>query len=270
MDAALRQLSDASYEGREKAMAAVKQALAEQMQQMLGRATRRSRRVWPTCLSLTTRWCAGPSNALTLSAADRAAQLKWGVSPEVYPLIARIYSTDPVARMAGIKELGKLRGDEASCLLGHLLADDHREVYLAAMEAVWDRAPTPAMIDALWSRAVEASVAQYRYPVARANVPVQFHGKTVGTVYYGNMYSRMADNDIATDVLIHFKSPLVGRKIKDFLAEVDEAQNGEAPGAAGQAAGAARAASCGAIRNRSRMSIASCNRASTAKPCPRW
>ncbi len=151
MDAALRQLTGGSYVERQKAMTAIQQALADQMRQMLAVDDPEARARVGGLLEFDDALVKWAMDSLKLPAGERASQLNWGLKADIFPIIAKVYSSNTQTRVAGVKELGKIPGPEASSVLGRLIVDDQREVYLAAMEAVWDRPATPAVIE----RAVE-------------------------------------------------------------------------------------------------------------------
>ena len=231
MEAALRQLGSGSYAERQHAVAAIQQSMADQMRQMLAVDDPEARARLGGLLEFDDALVKWAMEALKLPVDERASQLAWGLKPDNFPIIAKIYSTNTQARAAGARELGKIPGPEASSLLARLIVDDQREVYLAAMEAVWDRPATPAVVDALWNRAVEAVQAYRDVGGVIPQTGLQFRGQPLSAIFAGNYFSlsRIQDNGLATDVLIQLNGPLVGRKVTDFLEQVEKGQGGAPP-----------------------------------------
>ena len=226
MDAALRQLTDESFSKRESAVKAIEQSLVDQVGELLKVNDPEAQEKIGTVLEFNDALQKWAIDSLKLPAEERASQLKWGLKPEIFPIIANIYSTNAKTRAAGVKDLAKIPGPEASSVLARLILDEEREVYLAAMEAVWDRPATPAIIDALWNRAVLAVLA---YRDVGGVIPpsgLQFRGQPLGAVFAGNYFAmtRVQDNGLATDVLVQLKGPLLSRKATDFLEQYEKGQ----------------------------------------------
>ena len=110
-------------------------------------------------------------------------------------------------------------------LLAKGIDDPEQVVYLAAMEGVWDRPATDAVVDGLWSRAVTAQFATYRPSVQAVPETVSFRGVAVGvqSTADNGLYERALDNGIASDVLVHLNAPQLVPKLKGLLDEVEAA-----------------------------------------------
>ncbi len=91
---------------------------------------------------------------LHLPLQQRIQMLRWGLTPKRLPLVAGAFSHNQQRRANVAHPLAKIPGPNADWLLNHLLNDPHRLVYLTTMDALWNRPPTPAMVKALWHRAV--------------------------------------------------------------------------------------------------------------------
>ncbi|MEI8197873.1 MAG: hypothetical protein WCI73_18410, partial [Phycisphaerae bacterium] len=149
----------------------------------------------------------------------RDPMLKWGLSPAGYPLVVRAYSRKAEVRAAVTTDLAKLDSAQATMLLGLLLDDPDREVSLTAMNAIWDKPLTAQNLDNLWNRAVGFALQQYRpRPSRQKNVMV--HGRMVTIYEQENYQNRMQDADIAGEVLIHAKSPLVTDRLNSLFKEM--------------------------------------------------
>jgi hypothetical protein len=132
-------------------------------------------------------------DALALPREQRMALARWAMTPEVAPVIAKVYGK-PEQRAAGIKELSAYSDANASLVLAYLIRDQDRGVRLMALAAVRDRPATPAVIDALWSVASGAAgPATLMSPQFRVG-----GGERVllgGAALAGNYGSRMPDEN---------------------------------------------------------------------------
>jgi hypothetical protein len=236
---ALKQLSADSYQARQEAFAKLQQAMTKHFQQMLlvqemmlkiqqnlaeqlqamtmspnveAQAQVASLMEFNQALS---RWAI---DTLNLPPEQRDAMLKWGLSKEGYPLVAQAYARDPERRAAAALALSKLKNASATGLLGMLLDDDDRFVSLSAMDALWDKPLSTAMVDSLWNKATAQVMQQYRQrPQKVKNITV--HGRTI--VVYEQQYdgNRMQDADVAADVLINTKNPDVKDRLNNLLQD---------------------------------------------------
>lgn len=150
----------------------------------------------------------------------RDPMLKWGLSSEGYPLVVRAYARKPEVRAAATKDLAKLDTVPAATLLGMLLDDPEREVSLTAMDAIWDRPLTAQNLNNLWNRAVGYALQQNRPRPSRQKT-VSVHGRIITINEMDNFQYRMQDADVAADVLIHSKSPLVVDRLNNLFKEMN-------------------------------------------------
>lgn len=128
-------------------------------------------------------------------------------------------------RAAGARELAKIEGEQTTWLLAQLINDPDREVALNAMDAVWDRPPSPLIVEALWNRATGYTMNQIRPPTPRTRM-INIRGRAI-QVYdqdYNNN-SRLADGDVAADVLLRYKSPAIGEKLNGVFVELEASLN---------------------------------------------
>jgi hypothetical protein len=234
VQAAIADLSSEDYKTREGALRRLQVAMGEQMRALV---SSEDPEVQSRLISLLqfnegmTRWII---DTYKLPAAERQAQLNFGLKAEMIPVLALAFSSEGEKRVEGIRELGKIEGPEATALLGRMLNDPDRAVYVAAMEAVWDRKPTQQIVDALWDRAVDAGFAVYGAAGARMVAQnIKFRGRPIaGTTYMDTSYvRRQQDAGIACEVLVNVKAPEVVEKLKGFLANYEKAMDGTNPNA---------------------------------------
>jgi len=244
MLAAIRQLSADDFQTRQAAVAKLQQELAKHFQQMVlvqelmlkiqanladqlkqmtldpgleGQAQVASLMEFNSSLS---RWAI---DVLALPDARRDAIMKWGLSPEGLPLVVRAYARKDEIRAAAPKDLAKADGEGPMWLLEQLVNDPDREVSLMAMDASWDKTATPQLVDVLFNKASGAVLAQFRQRAQHARM-VTVHGRSI-PIYDQDVLAnqRMQDADVATDLLIHLKSPLVTERLAALFAEMTAA-----------------------------------------------
>jgi hypothetical protein len=162
---------------------------------------------------------------LKLPREKREQWLAFGMQPEVLPLVAKIYADRPAARREGVRGLARVEGSQATDLLAARVGDADRGVYVASMEALWDRPPTDAAVEALWQRAVVAGIAVYNRQAAARGDPIMFRGRVVGEdIVNDNAQYRLAqDHAIACDVLVHLEAPQMAEKLLKMLGQIEEA-----------------------------------------------
>lgn len=148
----------------------------------------------------------------------RAGAVAWMGEGENLDLALRVSSPVAKERAAAVLELGKVPGGFVDDLLADLLLDEDRAVYVAALEAVWDRKPTGRMVDAVWARAVGAGLEQLGRNNSRM-IAVEFRGRVVQSWEYSGNGQGMADSAVATEVLTQWKSPEVAKLLVAALKE---------------------------------------------------
>ena len=221
MREALPGLSAEDYQTREQAQKQIQLALSQQLASLLANHDIEVETRTAALLEFNdgvTRWAI---DTLKLPPEQRQAQIKWGLNPEVLPIVARIYSPTLNNRIEGIKQLPKYDDADVSFLLARLLNDSDRAVYLGAMEAVWDRKPTDAIVDALWYRAVENGFAlPNSQPVGHGGNMVFFRGRPIGDNIAASR--RLQDDQIAVEVLIKLKAAQMRDRLKTFFEKADQ------------------------------------------------
>ncbi len=241
---ALKQLSAEDFQARQEAVTKLQQALAKHFQQMvlvqelmLKIQANLAQQLQEMTLdpdiesqsrvaslmefnSALSRWAI---DVLALPEPRRDAFLKWGLSPEGLPLVVRAYARKDEVRATAAKDLAKLDGDAPMWLLEQLVNDPDREVSLRAMDAIWDKPATPQLVDILFTKATAAIINQYRQRPQRIRT-INVHGRII-QIYDQDVLAnqRMQDGDIAADLLIRMKSPLVNAHLADLFNEMTAA-----------------------------------------------
>jgi len=152
----------------------------------------------------------------------REMLIHWGLSPEGAKVLAVAFSSDSSTRVDAAHMVVGIDGQAADWVLARLIDDAEREVSLTAINAAWDREPSPDVVDALWQKAVEYPLTQYRINMGMGSgiaprVAV-LHGRTIQLDGYDySLAMRMMDGDVATDLLVAYKSDVVEKKITDFM-----------------------------------------------------
>jgi len=159
--------------------------------------------------------------AMQLPADQRAAVLQWGLSAEGMQIVSRAYSPNSDVRVAGVAELSRVPGTAVSVLLARMISDTDRAVALAAMDALWDRPPTPQGLAVLWDRGIGAIMVNYGMPRTERNRVLNFHGRMI-TVNNANNIN-WEDSAVATDVLAHLQAPETAARLRTFLLDLANA-----------------------------------------------
>ena len=160
-------------------------------------------------------------DVMALPDGKRQAMLNWGLTADHLPLIAKAYNRKEGVRASVAKDLGKIDGDEASWILCQLLNDSDREVSLLTLDALWDRSSTPDIVDALWNRATGAATAQFRQRQPRVRM-INVRGRMIQVYDQDYNYnSRIQDADVAVDLLVKYKSPVIVEKLDALFTEMN-------------------------------------------------
>ncbi len=230
---ALKGMASEEFATREKAQKDIQSALAQQIKALLSTGNPETQSRLVSLMEFNdglSRWAI---EVLKLPNDARQAQLTWGTQPQTLDMIAKLYSTHSAQRIEGIKLLAKDDGAQAGVVFGRLLEDDMRAVYIAAMEAVWDRKPSEPLVNALFNRAVDSGLGVQGQPNNTA-VMVAFRGRNLGPTYE-NMNRPTLDSNIAAEVLMNYKTPLLVEKLKSALNRIDEQLSDDNPHAAARA-----------------------------------
>ena len=163
-----------------------------------------------------TRWA---RSLLHLPLKKRMALLHWGLGPRMLPLVAGAYSHNLQRRAEVAHPLAKIPGSYTDWLLERLLRDSHRLVYITAMDAVWNRKPTPAMVKTLWRRAVLMGMSPYVQP--NRKYTAIFRGQRIIIQHFDQTYwMQVQDGTLAARELAHWKSPQLSVLVCRYLAQV--------------------------------------------------
>lgn len=231
MDEAVKGLRAEGYQQRQEASKAMEEALVEQFRALSTVRDPEARSRVTALMAVNDSLSRWMLDMAELTDEQRASQTAWGLGKDVYPVIAKVYSPDAEMRAEGVRALGKMKGEEPSWLLGRLVGDDDRAVYVAAMEAVYERKLGSApVVNALWHRAVEAGLPENRaVRTVNRGPEVKFRGRVLpGGAYMDMSYRQHQDHDIATETLIEIDSDLVAEKVVDFLKRMSAQQDGAA------------------------------------------
>ena len=210
-ESAIKNLSAPEFATREKAVKDLQLAIAGQLKTLASVDDAEAQQRMVVVLEFQdnlTRWAI---DMLRLPEKQGAAMLAWGLKPEILPHIANVYAPAPEKRADGIKAIGQLKDDQASWFLVRLIADDRRDVSRAAIDAVRDRPPTAEIVAALWQRSID--------PLSRLRANTVVNARRLVAT---DAASAATDSELATDILVRFKTPLVSEKIKTFIAELNK------------------------------------------------
>jgi HEAT repeat protein len=246
---ALRKLADDDFKVREAAVANLQQVMTRQFQQMVALQTLMLR-VQDGLAEQLKQMTAGAGEAegqarvaglmefnsalsrwaidvMALPEKQREELLKWGTKEENLPLLARAYGRSEEVRAKVAREIAKMEGPEADWLIVQLLNDPSREVGLLTMDAIFDRKPTTPIVSALWDRATLAAMNQIRQRQGK-NKNINVRGRMINI--YEQDYAaqaRMQDVDVAVDVLLKYKDPLITERLNDLFTELASTMNNQ-------------------------------------------
>ena len=215
----MKNLSSQKYATRQAGSADIRQAIAILVVRMMqAGGPERTARVdhLLTYQGDLTRWA---RSLLHLPVKKRLALLQWGLAPQRLPLVAGVFSHNPQRRAEVAHPLAKIPGLYADWLLERLLKDSHRLVYITAMDAVWNRKPTEAMVKTLWRRAVLMGMSPYFQQ--NRQYFVMFRGQRIMIQDFNqNYWMQLQDGTLAARVLAHWKPPQLSILVRQYLAQV--------------------------------------------------
>ncbi len=223
---ALHNLSSEDFTAREHAFRNLQIAFGQQVQELLRPEDPETQARVAALLTFNEGLSHWILDTMALPDPDRRNLLAFGLRTDILPIVANAGANDPELRVQAIHDLAGNRDPLVTTILAPMIDDPDRRVYIAAMEAAWDRTPNALLVDHLWERAVEAGFAVYSPPVQQQEV-IRFRGEDLGPAAYDNSaYRHMQDSDIACDVLVHLHAPQVNAKITAFFQRVDKVLNG--------------------------------------------
>jgi hypothetical protein len=229
--AAIKGLSADDFAAREKAVADLQVALGQELRAMIPGDDPEAQARFTDLLSFEQGLCAWAKDVLKLPREKQKEALDFGLQPEVLPHAAHLYAAPTGVRVEAVKALGKIADPRAADLLAKALDDPEQAVYVAAMEAVYNRPPTPAVAEALWNRAVAAQFAASRGQQQAGPDRMTFLGNPIQVLTNGDntLYQRTQDNALATDVLMHVHPPEIAARLKALLDEAEAVYNRKGP-----------------------------------------
>jgi hypothetical protein len=233
--AAIAQLSADDYAQREKAVEQLQAALSQEMRTLVEVRDPEAQARIGDLLTFEQGLCGWAKDVLRLPRDKQKEALDLGLQPEVLPHVALLYAKETSKRVEAVKALRKLPGAGVTDLLAKALDDPEQGVYVAAMEGVWDRPATDAVVESLWNRAVTAQFAIMR-PQAVDRLPdIKFRGRPIQALDNGDnsLYLRAQDNQLAADVLAHINAPQVGKKLRALFEEAEAVYARRNPNGAG-------------------------------------
>ena len=155
----------------------------------------------------------------------RMSLLQWGMAPNILPLVAEACSDNPRRRANAAHPLAQIPGWNADWLLERLLTDPCRLVYITAMDAVWNRKPTAAMVKAMWRRMLpDFQWGRMGYfPACRYQYTARFRGQQIMVVYVDKdrtYPNALRDSELAAELLEHWKPRQLNALVVAYLAGV--------------------------------------------------
>jgi hypothetical protein len=247
---ALKQLTADDYQTRQSAGDKVNAALAQNIHEMLSYNDPESLGRIAGALEYNAALSRWALDVLKLPAEQRAALATWGTTPQVAPLLARIYGKDAPERAKAIAELAQDKSPNVNTLLAKLIRDEDAAVRNAAIAGARTRPADPAVIEALWGLATgtggedqaeaikglppgvhvmmgKAIARNFKMMQGRAlggiaNVVVQGN---INGVPFGNIGGQEdhSDDSQAVAALIAFKDPSVAAKVRAYFQEAKPA-----------------------------------------------
>ncbi len=214
LDAALRDLSSDNYQARRAATKKLEWAIGDLNAQIASTDDAEALAQVAEVMRTEGEIAAWINATLAQPTEQRKRSIAWGLEPAHLPLVTRAFSQLPEERIGAVQGLGKLTDPEARALVVRLLRDQDRQVHLAAIDALWDQPPSPAIIEALWDRAVPAPDPASMGPSALDTL--QFHGQTLGLTSFSHIDDGQ-DGEAAMQLLTRFHSPAVEQKVIELL-----------------------------------------------------
>ncbi len=161
---------------------------------------------------------------LSLPVRQRAAMFQWGLDHRRISIVAKAFSPHPGVRAGAAKAIARWPGANADWLLHRLLADTHRLVYLSAMDALWQRKPTPTMVRLVW-RKVIANGGQF-IPPNPAGRFVMFHGQKIIVPKNNNFWMQLQDSVYAEQLMAHWNPPELAALLTQVAQQAARQPNG--------------------------------------------
>ncbi len=222
--AALRDLSSDQYQTRQKGNREIQQFLAGQMANMIQAVGPEKGNRVTKILRFNVEVSRWAKAVLSLPVARRAAMFQWGLSAKRINTVAKAFSPHPSVRAAAARGIALWKGANADWLLLRLLSDTHRLVYLAAMDALWNRRPTVAMVHVVWLKVI-ANGGQF-IPYNPAGRFVMFHGQKITVPKTNNFWLQLQDSVYAEQLMAHWNPPALPGLLTAAARHAAENPNG--------------------------------------------
>ena len=197
----LRNLSSQRYAVRQQATKTIQKALGMQLRTIIniGGPEQATRLIKLLDYNINLdRWTMA---VIKLPLPQRAAMFKWGLHPGVLPLVGAAFSRRADVRASAASGMAKLPGTNSNWILDRLLQDRRRVVYLSTMAALWDRQPSPRMIDIVFHRAVGNMM---MYGGITTRQVVHFNGQNITIMHFVNYWQQAQDGQYAAQLLEHW------------------------------------------------------------------
>ncbi len=222
--AALQDLSSDRYQTRQKGNHEIQQFLAGQMAIMIQAVGPEKGNRVTKILRFNVEVSRWAKAVLSLPVAARARMFEWGLAAKHINTVAKAFSPHPSVRAAAAKAIAPWTGANADWLLLRLLSDSHRLVYLAAMDAVWNRKPTPAMVQVVWLKVI-ANGGQF-IPYNPQGRFVMFHGQKIIVPKTNNYWVQLQDSVYAEQLMEHWNPPELTGLLTTVARHAAENPNG--------------------------------------------
>ena len=158
------------------------------------------------------RWA---TQVATLPREQRDAAYAWGLKSENIQLLGKVYGHDASAASDAVHQIAKMEVSPATdAIFLVLIKSNDRELSLQAIDALYDRKPSPAIIDPL----CDAAFYYLNQTGNRSQVrQVTIRGRTMGFVDQ-NYLSQ--DNQYVADLLAQYNDPHVRERLEAALSDL--------------------------------------------------
>ena len=219
IEVAITHLTDKDYAARQAAVQELQAAIARQIQSFALLPDPEARVRAGAALAFQEGLSAWAIELAKLPEVQRRSLLVWGLQPAVAPALATIYAGSGNKTQA-IRALGKLSGDQATDALAMIAAAHDSQTAIPALDALWDRKPTPTALNLLWGclaaqLGTEAQPAEEDQNAGNPAPKPESH------------FSREPDDTSEYDIsveaaqtLVHWKHPETLTRFKTHLAQM--------------------------------------------------
>ncbi len=222
--AALHDLSSDQYQQRQRGDKEIKAYFARQMTLMIHAVgPERANRV-NKILQFNVELARWARAVLALPLKQRQTMFDWGLDDSRLHIVAEAFSPHPSVRAGAAKFIAHWPGPNADWLLLRLVSDPHRMVYLAAMNALWNRKPTSAIVHVVWRKVIaNGGVFPGYNPAGRF---VTFHGQKIPVPKNNNFWMQLQDSVYAQELMNHWNPPQLSALLTAAAKNAAENPNG--------------------------------------------